>query len=127
MNFEWQGTENPFYMPLADLRLQAERWGIEAEAADSHQKLQPLVVAAAAREYQQQFKAALDAAWQAALDGSQPAEEVRLTEEVQPTEEVQLTDEVQPTMEVHPTTEVQPTEEVQPTTEVQPTKGSSAD
>ena len=34
-------------------------------------------MAAAIRKYQRQFKAAVDAAWQAALDGEQPATEVQ--------------------------------------------------
>ena len=66
VHFAWDGPDSPFYLPAAEMRLQAEKWGIKVEATTSHQRLQPLVVAKAATEYEQQFKAAVDAAWQAA-------------------------------------------------------------
>ena len=49
VKFEWQGPESPYYLKLADMKLQAETWGVGA-SADTHQKLQPIVMAAAIRE-----------------------------------------------------------------------------
>ena len=61
------------------MRLQAEKWGIKFDAATSHQRLQPLVVARAATEYEQQFKAAVDAAWQAACAAAKPDDQPTTT------------------------------------------------
>jgi hypothetical protein len=81
VNFEWQGPEKPFYTPFVDMRPQAEEWGITGEAASSHAKLQPLFVAAAAREYLRQFKAAVDTAWQDAQHAADkgPSEQQQLS------------------------------------------------
>ena len=51
------------------MRQQAEKWGI---TTTSHQRLQPLVVARAATEYERHFNAAVDAAWHAACAAAKP-------------------------------------------------------
>ena len=123
VNFAWDGPESPFYLPAADMRLQAERWGIEVGATTSHQKLQPLVVAKAATVYQQQFKAAMDAAWQAALDAPRTEEPTLAVEPppaIEPTLAVEPPPANEPTKEVEPPMEDEPTKEVEPPMEVEP-------
>ena len=66
VDFVWNGPGSPYYLPAAEMRQQAVRWGLTVEATTSHQRLQPLVVSMAILEYERQFKAAVDAAWQAA-------------------------------------------------------------
>ena len=66
VNFVWNGPGSPYYLPAAEMRQQAIRWGLTVEATTSHQRLQPLVVSMAILEYERQFKAAVDASWQAA-------------------------------------------------------------
>ena len=125
MNFAWDGPKSPIYLPAADMRLQAERWGIEVGATTSHQKLQPLVVAKAATVYQQQFKAAMDAAWQAALDAPRTEEPTLAVEPppaIEPTLAVEPPPANEPTKEVEPPPANEPTKEVEPPMEDEPTK-----
>ena len=79
VNFAWDGPASPYYLPSASMRQQAEKWGIKVDATTSHQRLQPLVVARAATEYEQQFKAAVDAAWQAACAAAKPDDQPTTT------------------------------------------------
>ena len=70
VNFVWDGPSSPYYLPAAAMRQQAVLWGLNIEANTSHQRLQPLVVSMAILEYERQFMAAVNAAWQAATTGT---------------------------------------------------------
>jgi hypothetical protein len=64
VKFAWQGPENPFYLGFKDMKLHAERYGMEVGNL-TYDKLQPLFMAAAVLEYRRQFKDSVDTAWQA--------------------------------------------------------------
>ena len=53
----------PYFLPGADMRQQAAKWGIVVDAKTSHEKVRQLVMARAIVEYEKQHLAAVDAAW----------------------------------------------------------------
>ena len=66
--FVYQGPLSPWYLTNQEMLQQAAAWGISAKAADGHARVRQLVMAKAIAEYEQQHSAAVEAAWQTAIE-----------------------------------------------------------